>query len=52
MIVLGPGPLGILVSWVVKTRGASVILVGKREDEFRFQVAKEGEWMTLLIWMR
>ncbi|MFY9302933.1 MAG: zinc-binding dehydrogenase, partial [Atribacterales bacterium] len=42
VIVLGPGPLGILVSWVVKTRGASVILVGKREDEFRFQVAKEG----------
>jgi len=42
VVVLGPGPLGILVSWVAKTRGASVILVGKAEDELRFQVAREG----------
>jgi len=40
--VFGPGPLGILVSWVAKTRGASVVLVGKAEDELRFQVAREG----------
>ncbi|MDI3542576.1 MAG: L-iditol 2-dehydrogenase [Candidatus Atribacteria bacterium] len=48
VVVLGPGPLGILVSWVAKTRGASVILVGKQEDELRFQVAKEGEVDYLL----
>lgn len=48
VVVLGPGPLGILVSWVAKTRGALVILVGKSEDKLRFQVAKEGRVDYLL----
>lgn len=42
VVVLGPGPLGILVSWVAKALGARVLLVGGPGDEGRFQVALAG----------
>jgi L-iditol 2-dehydrogenase len=42
VVVLGPGPLGILVSWVAKALGARVLLVGGPGDEERFRVALLG----------
>lgn len=42
VVVLGPGPLGILVSWVAKVLGAKVLLVGGPGDEERFRVALAG----------
>lgn len=42
VVVFGPGPLGILVSWVVKALGSKVLIVGGPGDEERFQVALAG----------
>lgn len=42
VVVFGPGPLGILVSWVAKGLGAKVLLVGGPGDEERFRVALAG----------
>ncbi|MCS7241328.1 MAG: alcohol dehydrogenase catalytic domain-containing protein [Candidatus Caldatribacterium sp.] len=42
VVVFGPGPLGILVSWVAKALGSRVILVGGPGDEERFRVALAG----------
>ncbi len=42
VVVFGPGPLGILVSWVAKALGSRVLLVGGPGDEERFRVALAG----------
>lgn len=42
VVVLGPGPLGILVSWIAKSLGSKVLLVGGPGDEERFRVALAG----------
>lgn len=39
VLVFGPGPLGILVSWVASLSGAQVFLVGKAQDKERFAIA-------------
>jgi L-iditol 2-dehydrogenase len=39
VLVFGPGPLGILVSWVANLSGAQVFLVGKAQDKERFAIA-------------
>jgi len=40
VLVLGPGPLGLLVSQVAKTKGAKVIICGISGDEKRLTLAK------------
>ena len=40
VLVLGPGPLGLLVSQVAKTKGAKVIICGISGDEKRLILAK------------
>lgn len=42
VVVFGPGPLGILVSWIAKALGSEVILVGGPGDRERFRVALAG----------
>lgn len=41
VLVLGPGPLGILVAWVASFQGAQVILVGKNDDGARLEKAQK-----------
>ncbi|MEN3186251.1 MAG: zinc-binding dehydrogenase [Atribacterota bacterium] len=40
VLVLGPGPLGILVAWVARSQGAQVILAGKADDGERLKKAQ------------
>ncbi|MCB5951446.1 zinc-binding dehydrogenase [Enterococcus sp. BWT-B8] len=39
--VFGPGPIGIILSLVLKSLGAEVILIGINQDEKRLQIAHE-----------
>lgn len=39
VVVLGPGPIGLLCAQVAKARGANVILVGTDADAYRFDIA-------------
>lgn len=39
VLVLGPGPLGILVAWVAHSQGAQVVLAGKADDGERLKRA-------------
>ena len=41
VLVLGPGPLGILVAWVAVFEGAQVILPGKADDAERLRRAQK-----------
>lgn len=41
VLVIGPGPIGLLLSQVVKSRGATVILSGVTRDLPRLNLAKE-----------
>jgi L-iditol 2-dehydrogenase len=41
VVVLGPGPIGLLVAQVVKTYGATVIVAGLSTDQLRLEKAKE-----------
>ncbi|WP_420908253.1 zinc-binding dehydrogenase [Macrococcus armenti] len=41
VLVLGPGPIGILLAQVVKSQGAKVIMTGITPDENRLKFAKE-----------
>lgn len=41
VVVLGPGPIGILAAQVAKECGAKVVLAGLAEDVDRFRIAKE-----------
>lgn len=41
VLVIGPGPIGLLLSQVVKSRGATVILSGVTKDAPRLELAKE-----------
>ncbi len=40
VLILGPGPFGLLVTQVVKSQGAKVIICGKEGDEKRLRLAK------------
>ena len=42
VLVIGPGPIGILCAVVAKLRGAEVALLGRESDRARLRVAKEG----------
>jgi len=42
ILVLGPGPLGILVGWLAGALGARVVLAGKSEDKGRLHIASRG----------
>ncbi len=42
VLVLGPGPLGILVGWLAGALGAKVLLAGKSEDRGRLHIASRG----------
>ena len=41
VVVLGPGPIGLLVAQVVKTYGAKVVIAGLTKDRRRLDKAKE-----------
>ncbi|MGC8779177.1 MAG: zinc-dependent alcohol dehydrogenase, partial [Candidatus Caldatribacteriaceae bacterium] len=41
VLVLGPGPLGILVAWVAQSQEARVILAGKADDHERMERARK-----------
>lgn len=41
ILVIGPGPIGLLLSQVVKSKGATVILSGITKDTPRLELAKE-----------
>ncbi|EIJ77979.1 Alcohol dehydrogenase GroES domain protein [Bacillus methanolicus PB1] len=41
VVVLGPGPIGLLTAQVVKTYGATVIITGLSTDKLRLEKAKE-----------
>jgi len=41
VLVLGPGPLGLLIAQVAKTQGARVIICGIRGDESRLALARK-----------
>lgn len=41
VLIVGPGPIGLLLSQVVKSRGATVILSGVTKDAPRLELAKE-----------
>jgi L-iditol 2-dehydrogenase len=41
VVVLGPGPIGLLTAQIVKTYGATVIITGLSTDKLRLEKAKE-----------
>lgn len=41
VLVLGPGPIGLLVAQIVMARGGHVIMTGLTQDAGRLQIAKE-----------
>lgn len=41
VLVLGPGPIGLLTAQVVKSRGATVVITGLSHDKVRLKKAKE-----------
>ena len=41
VLVLGPGPLGLLVAQVARAQGATVIVCGVRGDDYRLALAKK-----------
>jgi len=48
IVVLGPGPIGILCVAMAKLRGASVALVGLERDKKRLSVAEQYDCTTIL----
>lgn len=41
VLVLGPGPIGLLVAQIVKSKGGIVVMTGLTKDKERLEVAKE-----------
>ena len=48
VVVLGPGPIGILAAAMARLQGAEVAVVGLERDKHRFEVARQYGCETLI----